>query len=643
LILALLGCASAPTAHPAPWQCDPRAMAAGEVRVREVPCTDELLENGDALRGDFVLENAVARFFVRASGTSLTQLARAGGTIVDAAPPTGIDTLEEAIPELEQGWFTSVDSFVPEHDALTVEGRFANGTAGSVTYRLAPDSPVLELGAPSALVVPLAGASVVGATIEREDGADAVVGARALLEDLGGWVRVEGPFAVGTRDVVTAARFPDVVAAAGKSNGTWVVAELAGETALRLPVIEGAYAGLVPSGSLLHAEAAGRVDSAAVPAESAGELLVGAAGALAMSVTRSDGTPIPALVRLDDGRVLTALPGGADLLTGPYTGTIEVYLGPAYERVFLDATIEGLTALSVVADPVVGDAILCDFGTLGWPDPSVREDPAIRLARLAGAHVGFAVLQARDEVARVSLSNLTSAWLLAESGSRTTGPQGTLVAWPFSANAKLNAHSAVEWTDLDAADLEALLDRSQTRSVLVDATWVGEMTGLPRLWDPWPFGFRFDGLADVDAYAAPLDGWLALGAMGPLAWVDGVVDRNVAEVERALLEGRSTATNGPRIVLTVNGGSPGDLVPAKAAVDFTLTVEAPSWIPLTEASLVGSDGTIATFDLAVDRTFAGTIDPPPAWVIATVSGDPAPPWITESAFAVTSPVWLAEP
>ncbi len=344
-----------------------------------------------------------------------------------------------------------------------------------------------------------------------------------------------------------------------------------------------------------------------------------------MTVEHSDGTPIPALVRLDDGRVFTALPGGADLLIGPYEGTIEVYLGPAYERVFLDVKVAGLTTATVAVDPVITEAILCDLSSLGWPDRSVREDPLTRLARLAGAHVGFAVLQARDGVATVSLDDLTAPWLLAESGSRTTGPQGSLVAWPFAPNPELSLYGAADWTRLDAADLEALLDRSQTRSVIVDATWVGQMPGVPRQWDPWPFGFRFSGVDDVAAYASVLDGWLALGAMGPLAWVDGVVDRNGPEIERALLEGRSTATNGPRILLTVNGGSPGDLVPTEGPVDYALTIEAPSWIPLTEATLVGPDGTIASFDLADGRTFGGTIDPAPAWVIATVSGEPPTP------------------
>ncbi len=109
MILALLGCGAPGTAELPPWECDPRTMAAGEVRVRVVPCTDELLEEGDAYRGDWVLESSVARFFVRTL-PSLTQVGRAGGTIVDAAPAGGVDTVEELIPELDGGWFTAIDA-----------------------------------------------------------------------------------------------------------------------------------------------------------------------------------------------------------------------------------------------------------------------------------------------------------------------------------------------------------------------------------------------------------------------------------------------------------------------------------------------------------------------------------------------------
>src|SRR6185436_14731363 len=189
-------------------------MATGEVRVRAVPCGDELLEDGDAVRGDYVLENAIARFFVRASPTSLTQLARGGGTVIDAAPVGGPDTVLELVPEIHGGWFTAIDRFVPGSDSLTVEGRIVDGTAGEVTYRLAPDSPTLEMGATTALVVPLAGATSIGATLEREDGADAVLAGSALVEDLGGWLRLAAPIAVGTRDDVTASRFPDAIGVA---------------------------------------------------------------------------------------------------------------------------------------------------------------------------------------------------------------------------------------------------------------------------------------------------------------------------------------------------------------------------------------------------------------------------------------------
>jgi hypothetical protein len=280
----------------------------------------------------------------------------------------------------------------------------------------------------------------------------------------------------------------------------------------------------------------------------------------------------------------------------------------------------------VTVDPVVSDAVLCDFSTLGWPDRSVREDPVIRLARLAGAHVDYAVLQARDEVAAVSVDDLTATLAVSRAriaDDRTAGP-----APGVAVSRELEARRARrrELDRLDAADLEALLDRDRTRSVLVDAAWVEQMSGLPRLWDRGRSDSGSTRPPDVAAYGSVLDGWLALGATGPLAWVDGRGGPQRVRVSSARCsKDGAQATNGPRILLTVNGGAPGDLVPAKGAVDYTLEVQAPSWIPLTVAELVGSDGTIASFDLAKKRTFSGTIDPAPAWVIATVSGGTAEP------------------
>jgi hypothetical protein len=381
-----------------------------------------------------------------------------------------------------------------------------------VTYRLEPDSPTLEMDAPTALVVPLSGAVSIGATLEREDGADAVLAGKALVEDLGGWVRLAGPISVGTRDEVTASRFSNAIEVAGKSDGTWIVAELDGDPVLRLPVTEGAYAGLVPSGSMLHAEMAGREDSAAA---SGGDLFVGDAGALALTVANSDGTPVPALVRLSDGRVFSALPGGADLLTGPYEGAAEIYLGPAYERVTVDLTIAGLTTASVTADPVVTDAVLCDFATLVARSLGARGSRSA--SRLAGAHVDYAVSSAT--ASRRSPSTIHRGVALRRSGSRTAGPQGQPRRGP-TPRARSSAHGAARTDHLDAGIPRA---RSQRDALGVCRCHLGgEMSGLPRLWDPWPSDSGSTGpRTSRRTRACSTDGWRSAPSVrsrGSTAW-----------------------------------------------------------------------------------------------------------------------------
>ena len=58
---ALLGSCREYTPLPAAVTCDPRSLDPGEVRVRQIPCNDELISGGDGRRNDFLLENSLAR------------------------------------------------------------------------------------------------------------------------------------------------------------------------------------------------------------------------------------------------------------------------------------------------------------------------------------------------------------------------------------------------------------------------------------------------------------------------------------------------------------------------------------------------------------------------------------------------------
>ena len=67
-ILAATACRPAPDDTGDGTACDPRPLAAGEVRARTMPCDREGIEEGEGVRGDLVIENALARFVVRHAG-----------------------------------------------------------------------------------------------------------------------------------------------------------------------------------------------------------------------------------------------------------------------------------------------------------------------------------------------------------------------------------------------------------------------------------------------------------------------------------------------------------------------------------------------------------------------------------------------
>ena len=50
-----------------PEDCDPRVLVPGEVRGKKIACEEELIFGGEGREGDWLLENAVARFVVRGS------------------------------------------------------------------------------------------------------------------------------------------------------------------------------------------------------------------------------------------------------------------------------------------------------------------------------------------------------------------------------------------------------------------------------------------------------------------------------------------------------------------------------------------------------------------------------------------------
>ena len=144
--LLLAGCAADP--GPVEETCTVVPVPAGEVRATRIVCEEQLVAGGEGRVGDWLIENAVARFVVRDTYASLTQLGEAGGGLVDASLLGGPDLLMELLPVGERG---SASATVTGDEGVVEIGAFA--------WRLAADESTLHLEgeSPTATWVPRPG------------------------------------------------------------------------------------------------------------------------------------------------------------------------------------------------------------------------------------------------------------------------------------------------------------------------------------------------------------------------------------------------------------------------------------------------------------------------------------------------------
>jgi hypothetical protein len=160
---------------------------------------------------------------------------------------------------------------------------------------------------------------------------------------------------------------------------------------------------------------------------------------------------------------------------------------------------------------------------------------------------------------------------------------------------------------------------------------------------------RVNGPEDVALLASLYDDWIALPPVGPLTWVEGLDQYAEVDVEAMLLEGRTIATNGPRIVLTADNEGPGSVLESEEPITLSLRVEAPSWIPLSGAALIGPGGEeLGTWSLSgtapVRLTRQYTLTDPPDWILAVCWGEDAhEPYLNEPAWAISAPIWMGRP
>mgnify|MGYP007063380595 CR=1 FL=1 len=656
-VISAMGCLEAGSTND-PTECDARTLDSSEVRARRIPCSDELPDGGESRRSDWMLENSMLRAAIRERSGALTQVGVAGGTIVDLTPPGVDDGLVEAVPLLENGWLVSAEICAENADgeaAISVVGQDVDGGNHTVVYRMFAGDPALWIeGANGLSLAPNAGAEVVGGIVESEDG-EWLIGADGVLEDHGGWISWDGASMVvaGDRETVINALWDDVVEVGGISNGEWIVGfNTEDEVVVRLPVVDGVFSGVVPADVIALAATTEGAETGELTAPGTDmSLEVGEEGVIWIRSTDEMGLPIPVTLWWND-EAWPLPPGGGRAPVGLGEGTAWVSAGPRFEAErFDDVAVQGEVFLDVSLRSVMQGQILMELGRTVWPDAHTRESLESVATKLVSRGVGFSVFVADDEVAESpgSLGHRDGS-LLVETGSRAASMVGAPFAWPWTSTQGKSAHSAVDWTGLDAETLLALQDNGGRRHTVVDADWVVS-AGRPADWDPAPLAMMLSGVEDVPILASVLDGRVPVTVTGPWTWVPSIDGQSnepahAVEVESRLVDGRTVATNGPMIWLTVDEATPGDMLYPLGPVTLEVEVSAPEWMPLDHVAIFGSGGeTLAQWSttsnsapqLVQSMTVASG-----DWVMAMAWGEEqgAVPMMDAPAWAVTSPVYL---
>ncbi len=623
--------------------CDPRTLAVGEARVRQIPCSDEQISGGEARVGDWLLESDVLRVGIRGPGSSLSELGLAGGTAVDISAMGAEEELGELIPEFllpdgSRSWLQRATLNPVEEDGwvgIQLDGELSNGDAASFTWWITPSWPFLVgVGTDNFRMVPMEGQSPIGDHFmiqdELNDGLSLLlIPDGQLSEDLGGDLRFSGVSSwylgsgLGLDTLSEGAWALEVDV---ESDGEWVWVVDDNDRIVRaLPVINGAAQGLAPaSGRTVFATRSGHQPSERLEPWPGLLLEVGNQGILTVESRDAAGRPIPVRLQWEGGGWYLPA-GGGPMNLGERELFGWVHAGPAYEaRPFGPVQVSGEQRLAVVLDPVAGQrpSALADFSVRAWPDPQTRRSIAGALQEAAAEGANFAIPHALDRVSSLVIDDYTDAWLHAEVGLRSAGE---VLSWPWSANSRRPGWGAIDGTSLDADDLLAATTSQGARLSIVNADWLAA-AGPPSNWEPLPDALQIANLTEAPIYFSLLDQRVPLSVVGPKAWLLDVEPQAATPylLERAFLERTTVATNGPWLSLRKGTAGPGDTTSGPGFLELRLAC--PAWMPVDTVELYGSNGILLqswSLSPGNPRLTVNIPTPNQSWVVAVARG-PAP-------------------
>lgn len=616
-----------PGVHSPECAADPPGL--GQVRAKQIVCASEIASGGEAKIGDWLLENSRVRIAIRGQPNRLTRLTGGGGTVIDAEVLGGGDGLVEIAP-LGIGDWPERTLISAENETISV--RADDGSGRTWTYELNPDTGELQIkGAEGFSLVPEAGSELVGEWVHGPNGL--VIAADDRPEDLGGWLNWAGTSVwFGTSRTVTTDRFSGVQTGQFSTQASHVEFRINGALFTRQPTDSSTLEHEFPVGTEVRGVTPGHAPTDWVDAASSGIPALGTGGFLELLPIAPRGRAIGATVEWN-GSVHWVGPTGGLVPVGPGTGSGWITSGPEYTPYEIPfASIDDQVSLAATLEPIGDDAAWIAFGVESSPGPFERSRADQSLERLGANGVEYAVLIATDEVAKGSQDPES---IPHHAGSRSGGPQGTVWAWPWTPNSKEAAHGAAPWSELNDTELLAWMSKAGRRYTAVDAQWIEQAGSISALTHP-PDLLYLRSPNDLAAAVSLYDRWIDIALVGPNAWVD--TDKPWGEdILRALLEGRSAPSTGPKLALTVDGHGPGERAstwPRTPSGPMTaeLSVEHPG--DVTTIQLIGSAGTVVGSWEPEELPVSIEL-PDLAWVLATAEG--------ETDWTVTSPVWMRRP
>lgn len=633
--------------------CDPREMTTGEARAKRIACEEELIPGGEGRLGDWLLENATARFVVRDVFGSLTQWGEEGGTLVDAATTDGADLLTELVLDADRSTIEIAES----------EGEAELRLPGLV-YHLSADSGFLSVGSPAGAAldgrwVPIAGADRTEATARG----DRIFGGGFFTSD----AHIDGELAGESVDTAVAGQLsvrglsrvavqPGALFDNLESERVAVDADIVevwveGHLLDRVPVVAGEAIVVRPDGAQLNGERDGCTYDG---------LALVACASLYVRVVDTFGKDIPAIVHFG-GRDYPLPIGGGRAPLGPFVGEAWIWAGPAYsaapvafdgqddrvqvslervhssERIWPEAPTSGTRYAA-------GGNVLAALDEQVAPDASNGSYSADLFHSLRAGGVGFVIARADQEMPVIRRDIHDDLHALA-----ATGVADRAFSWSWSSTTARSGHGTPDVEGFGAVDQLALLrgGASADRFTVVSPQWVeSALNELPvYAWDPRPDAIMLQSRDDLAALDALLSAWVPVIPLGPRTWIEYTGADHTIAFEAGIRQGRVSGGNGPRVVLERVGGGPNSVPSAplffpQPAI-LAVTVSAPGWMDIDTVELHTNRG-IRPLHLSEGGVASAPLYEAD-WAYAVVSGKHSAPWGGEPSWAVSSVVWLGSP